>query len=75
MQQVISKSQFKAQALEYLRYVEKKKQPLIITHIGKPVVKIIPYKDIQVLKSLLNTVVYYKDPMEPVDENIWEALK
>lgn len=74
-QQIVSKSQFKAQVLEYLRNVEKKKQPLIITHVGKPVVKIIPYKDVQVLNSLLNTVVYYKDPTEPVGENIWEALK
>lgn len=75
MQQVISKSQFKAQVLEYLRNVEKKKQPLVITHVGKPVVKIIPYKDVQVLSGLLNTVVYYKNPTQPVEKNIWEALK
>jgi prevent-host-death family protein len=75
MQQIISKSQFKMQVLEYLRNVEKNKQPLIITHVGKPVVKIVPYKDVDKLNSLRNTVVYYKDPMEPVAKGSWEALK
>lgn len=75
MQLIISKSQFKTQVLEYLRNVEKKKQPLIVTHIGKPVVKIIPYQDAGVLKSLQNSVVYYKDPTEPVSKSSWEACK
>lgn len=75
MHQVISKAQFKAQALEYLRNVEKQKQPLIITHGGKPVVKIVPYKQIQALESLRGSVIYYKDPTKPVGEEDWEALK
>lgn len=75
MQQIISKSQFKAQFLAYLRNVEKKKQPLIITHVGKPVVKIIPYKEVDKAGFLLNSVVYYKNPMEPVDKSSWEVLK
>ena len=73
MQLIISKSQFKTQVLEYLRNVEKKNQPLIITHVGKPVVKIIPYKNVDKLNSLRNSVVYYKDPTEPVGKSIWEA--
>lgn len=75
MQQVVSKAQFKAQALEYLRAVENKKQPLIITHGGKPVVKIVPYQQVQTLESLRGSVIYYKDPTEPVGEEDWEALK
>ena len=77
MQQVISKAQFKAQALEYLRGVEKKKQPLIITHAGRPVVKVIPYlgKPDAILKELKGTVLEYKNPTEPVGEDLWEALK
>lgn len=75
MQQIISKSQFKSQVLEYLRNVEEKKQPLIVTHVGKPVVKIIPYQEIGALKSLENSVTYYKDPTEPVGNSSWEALK
>ncbi|MBI4059181.1 type II toxin-antitoxin system Phd/YefM family antitoxin [Candidatus Microgenomates bacterium] len=75
MQQLISKSQFKAQLLEYLRMVEKKKQPLIVTHEGKPVVKVIPYQDESVLQSLRNTVTYYHLPTEPIGVKNWEAIK
>lgn len=75
MQQIISKSQFKAQVLAYLRNVEKQKQPLIITHVGKPVVKIVPYKEVDKTGFLLNSVVYYKNPTQTVGKNSWEALK
>lgn len=77
MKQAVSKSQFKPQALEYLRLVEKSKKPLIITHAGKPVVEVIPYsKDAQdKLKALRNSVVEYKNPTEPVAVKDWESLK
>jgi len=76
---IVSKSQFKPKALEYLRQVEKKKKSLTITHGGKPVVKIIPFKeenqDEKILKKLEGTLLYYKDPTEPVGVEDWEALK
>lgn len=79
MQNIVSKSQFKAQALEYLRDVEKLNQSLVITHEGKPVVKVIPYKEESdqeaILKSLRGTVVKYEDPTEPVGLEDWEVLK
>ena len=80
MQQItVSKSQFKAQALGYFRDIEKNKQPIIITHSGKPVAKIIPYQEKSVqeelLKSLRGTVVKYEDPTEPVGLEDWEVLK
>ena len=73
MQQAVSKSEFKAQVLQYLRSVEKKKQPLVVTHGGKPVVQIIPYKEPTFLQSLRKTVLSYKDPTEPVGDKDWEA--
>ncbi len=79
MPQTVSKSQFKAQALEYLREVEKGKHPLIITHAGKPVAKVIPYREESdseaILKSLRGTVLKYEDPTEPVGLEDWEVLK
>lgn len=80
MQQIVSKAQFKAQALEYLRAVENKKQPLVITHAGKPVVKVIPYKEESnpeaILKSLRGTVLKYENPTEPaIDPKDWDMLK
>ena len=79
MQNIVSKAQFKAQALQFLRTVEENKQPLIITHAGKPVVEVIPYKKQSdqeaILKSLRGTLKYYKDPDEPVGLDDWEVLK
>lgn len=79
MQQIVSKSQFKAQALEYLRAVESQQSPLVITHAGKPVIKVIPYKEDSdpesILKSLRGTVLKYEDPTEPVGLEDWEVLK
>lgn len=80
MQQVISKSQFKTHALELLRLVETQKQPIIITHDGKPVAKVIPYREESdseaTLKSLRGSVIYYKDPDKPaIDPEDWEVLE
>ena len=73
---MVSKSQFKPKALEYLRMVEKLKQPLVITHEGKPVVRILPYTSDQkqTKQSLKGTVVSYTNPAEPVAQTQWEAL-
>lgn len=80
MLQTVSKSQFKAQALEYLREVENQKTPLIITHAGKPVAKVIPYQEElgqeAILKSLRGSVLKYEDPTEPaIDPEDWDMLK
>jgi prevent-host-death family protein len=72
----MSKSEFKPKTLEYLRKVEKDKVPLVLTHDGKPVVKIMPYSesDQEVLDSLRGTVKYFKNPTKPVALP-WDALK
>lgn len=43
--EMVSKSQFKAQLLAYLRKIEQEKKPLLITHGGKPVIKVSPYQE------------------------------
>ena len=77
MEQAVSKSKFKAHALEYFRQVEKAGKALIITDRGKPVLKILPYSQDSSddLRSLLNTVIEYVDPTEPVGLGDWESLK
>ena len=77
MNTTISKSEFKPHVLEYLRLVEKKKQPLIITHEGKPVVKILPYTYDwkKKLEALQGSVLKYENPSEPVGLEDWERLK
>lgn len=75
MKSMISKSQLKGQILAHLRNVEKTKQTLIVTHNGKPVIKITPYKEVQVQDTLKNSVIQYKDPTHPVSEKDWGILK
>jgi prevent-host-death family protein len=78
MLQTIPKSKFKPKVLEYLRGVEEKKKPLIITHSGKPVVKIIPFEEVKeekLLKELGDAIVAYGNLVDPVGEDDWEALK
>jgi prevent-host-death family protein len=71
----VSKSRFKARALEYFRQVESTGQPLIITDRGRPVLKLVPYSEDprEALHVLRDTVVRYEAPTEPVGEEDWEA--
>lgn len=76
MGQVVSKSNFKDHALEYLREVENTGEELIITDQGKPVLKLVRYAQNPkaALEALRGSVVRYDDPMEPVGEEDWESL-
>ena len=76
MEQIISKSKFKPNALQYFREIEKTGQEIIITDRGKKVLKIVPYREEpqKILKLLQNSVVKYEDPFEPVGLQDWEVL-
>jgi prevent-host-death family protein len=73
----VSKSAFKAKALEYFREVESTGTELVITDHGKPVLKIVPFAHDpeEALRSLRGTVVRFEDPLEPVGVEDWEALR
>lgn len=71
----ISKSRFKAHALEYFRQVEMSGKPIIITDRGKPVLRLEPYRDDPDLavRILRETVVKYRAPTAPVGEDDWRS--
>jgi prevent-host-death family protein len=71
----VSKSRFKAKALEYFRQVEASGQPLVITDRGRPVLRLVPYEqDAEALLAAFRGAVRrYDDPLEPVGEGDWEA--
>jgi prevent-host-death family protein len=73
----ISKSRFKAKALEYFRQVERTGKPIIITDHGTPVLKLAPYREDpeEALKLLRESVVKYSAPTKPVGEDDWESGK
>ncbi|NOQ78429.1 MAG: type II toxin-antitoxin system Phd/YefM family antitoxin [Gammaproteobacteria bacterium] len=72
----ISKSEFKAKALEFFRQVEFSGMPLIVTDHGKPSIEIRPYhtKKRSPFEILKGSVTEYHDPTEPVGEDDWETL-
>jgi prevent-host-death family protein len=73
----ISKSQFKPRALEIFRRVERTGEEVVITDRGRPVVRLVPYREDPeaALKSLRGSVVAYEDPLEPVGMEDWENLR
>lgn len=72
----VSKSEFKAKALEYFRQVEATGEPVIVSDHGKPTIEVRCYRSNErmPLDVLRNSVTKYVDPMAPVGAGDWEAL-
>jgi antitoxin (DNA-binding transcriptional repressor) of toxin-antitoxin stability system len=70
----VSKSRFKAKALEYFRRLEKEDGELIITDHGKPVLKITRYQErpADSMRQLKGSVLKYEAPDQPVGMDDWE---
>jgi prevent-host-death family protein len=77
MQEQVSKSRFKARALEYFRDVQRTGQPVVITEHGTPVLKVVPYQEDPgaALRLLRDTVVKYDAPTKPVAAEDWESAR
>lgn len=74
MEELVTKTQFKAKALEIFRQVEASGDSVIVTDHGKPTIEIRPYKHShgKPLDILRGSVSEYIDPTEPVGEE-WEV--
>lgn len=70
----ISKSKFKAHALEIFRHIEKTGKPVVITDNGTPTLTVTRFhpKPLDALARLKGSVLRFDQPLAPVDEN-WEA--
>lgn len=77
MAQVISKSAFKARALEYFRQVESSGEPIVVTDHGEPKLEVRPYRPParQPLEVLRGSVRRYERPLDPVGDDDWEGLR
>lgn len=77
MSEQVSKSQFKAKALEYFRQIEASGQSVIVTDHGEPKLEVRPFRQTKLnpLAALKDSVLHYDRPTEPVGEGDWEALK
>lgn len=72
----ISKSKFKAHALEIFRMVESTGEPVIITDHGTPSLIVSKYTRAKtdVRDVLAGSVLRYEGALEPVAEEAWDAL-
>ncbi len=72
--ELISKTEFKAHALEVLRDIEQSGKPRIITDRGKPTLEIrkLRQQEITPLEVLKGTVVKYAAATAPVADDDWE---
>lgn len=72
----VSKTEFKAKALEFFRQVEASGESVIVTDHGKPALEVRRFRAAErsPLDVLRGTVVRYDNPTEPVDVE-WEAAR
>ena len=77
MSTLVSKSAFKARALEFFREVERTGREVVVADNGRPVLKVVPYSrdPAEALKALRGSVLRYDDPTEPVGVEDWESLR
>ena len=76
METEISKSKFKARALEIFRTIEETGEPVVITDRGTP--SLIVQKlgaPLAANVKLKGSVLHYEDPFTPVGEDDWEAAR
>ena len=72
----VSKSQFKARALEYFRQVEASGEKVIVTDKVQPVIEVRRYQqdNRSPLERLNGSVLEFKRPTDPIGDDDWEAL-
>lgn len=75
-QEQVTKSQFKAKALEYFRQVETSGRVVVITDRGQPTVEIRRYRSDSrsPREKLKGSVVEFIDPTQPIAEDDWDIL-
>ena len=67
---------FKAHALRILGQVAKTKESVLITKRGKPLAEVIPYSTTEPSPGRLSeALVFEKDIVSPLGEDVWEACK
>ncbi|MBW1911939.1 MAG: type II toxin-antitoxin system Phd/YefM family antitoxin [Deltaproteobacteria bacterium] len=76
--QTMGISQFKAHALKILDQVAKSQEGIIITKRGKPLAQVIPYRNLDMNPKpgkLANYLIFEKDIVSPLGEEMWNASK
>jgi len=74
----MSISEFKKLALSVIDQVAKTKEEIVITKRGKPLAKVIPFRNSEKQHKpgeLSQFLVFEKDIVSPFGEDLWEACR
>lgn len=74
----MSISEFKAKALKVVGDVAASKEPVIVVKRGKPIAEVIPYRRAThkpVPGRLAHTLLFEKDIVSPLGDEMWEASR
>ncbi|WP_321785547.1 type II toxin-antitoxin system Phd/YefM family antitoxin [Paraburkholderia sp. J94] len=74
--QQVSKTEFKAKALEFFRQVEASGESVVVTDHGRPMLELRPYRSLErdPLDMLRGSVVRYDGPTDPLEVD-WDAAQ
>ena len=76
MKSEISKSRFKARALEFFREIEATGASVIITDHGRPALEVRRFRDRKPLETLKGSVIRYEGATtQPVADDEWENIR
>ena len=73
---IVPISEFKAKALAVIGQVAKAKESVVVLKRGKPVAKVVPFQEPNRKPTpgrLSHTLVFEKDIVSPLGEEMWEA--
>ena len=71
-------SQFKTHALAILVEVAETKEPIVVLKRGKPMAEVVPFRDSEsnaIPGKLSGTLVFEKDIVSPLGDEIWDACR
>lgn len=67
---------FKSHALQVLGEVAASKEKVVVTKRGKPLVEVVPYSEAKPSAGhLAETLVFEKDILTPLGEDLWDACR
>jgi len=74
--QTLAITDFKARALQVLSQVAKTRESVVVTKRGKPLAEVVPFSlETQRPGKLSDALVFEKDIVTPLGEDMWDACK
>jgi prevent-host-death family protein len=76
MMKTMAITEFKAHALQVIGEVASRREKIVVTKRGKPVVEVTPFLGAKSTPGkLAGTLVFEKDIISPLGEGMWDACK